>query len=92
MQGFQLGAASYKSSIGRHRFFSTGDLGKAYGDPVFGKTFSTQFIAQKGVDVLFQVAGAPATARSTRPAPPASWPSAWTWTSTSPTQPPTSAS
>jgi basic membrane protein A len=38
-------------------FFSTGDLGKAYGDPVFGKTFSDQFIQQQGVDVLFQVAG-----------------------------------
>jgi len=59
MQGFQLGAASYKSSIKvDSSFFSTGDLGKAYGDPVFGKQFSTQFIAQKKVDVLFQVAGA----------------------------------
>jgi basic membrane protein A len=59
MQGFELGAKSYKSSITVDSgFFSTGDLGKAYGDPVFGKTFSTQFISQKGVDVLFQVAGA----------------------------------
>jgi basic membrane protein A len=59
MQGFQLGAASYKSStVVDSAFFSTGDLGKAYGDPVFGKTFSTQFISQKKVDVLFQVAGA----------------------------------
>lgn len=58
LQGFQLGAASYKSSVTVVTdFFSTGDLGKAYGDPVFGKTFSTQFIKQKGVDVLFQVAG-----------------------------------
>lgn len=59
MQGFQLGAASYNSKIVvDSAFFSTGDLGKAYGDPVFGKTFSDQFIQQKGDDVLFQVAGA----------------------------------
>jgi basic membrane protein A len=59
MQGFQLGAASYNpATTVDSGFFSTGDLGKAYGDPVFGKTFSTQFIQQKGVDVLFQVAGA----------------------------------
>ena len=58
MQGFQLGAASYKSSIQvKTAWFSTGDLTKAYGDPVYGKTFSTQFIAQQGVDVVFQVAG-----------------------------------
>jgi basic membrane protein A len=58
LQGFQLGAASYKSSIKvQTDFFSTGDIQKAYADPVFGKTFSTQFIKQKGVDVLFQVAG-----------------------------------
>jgi basic membrane protein A len=58
LQGYQLGAASYKASTKvQTDFFSTGDLGKAYGDPVFGKTFSTQFIKQKGVDVLFQVAG-----------------------------------
>jgi basic membrane protein A and related proteins len=58
MQGFVLGAQSYKPTITvDSAFFSTGDLGKAYGDPVFGKQFSTQFIADKGVDVLFQVAG-----------------------------------
>ena len=59
MQGFQLGAASYNSAIQvKTDWFSTGDLTKAYGDPVWGKTFSTQFIAQQGVDVIFQVAGA----------------------------------
>ena len=59
LQGYQLGAAAYKSSVKVETgFFSTGDLGKAYGDPTWGKTFSTQFIPQKGVDVLFQVAGA----------------------------------
>ena len=58
MQGFQLGAASYNPSIQvKTGWFSTGDLTKAYGDPVWGKTFSTQFIAQQGVDVIFQVAG-----------------------------------
>jgi basic membrane protein A len=58
LQGYLLGAASYKADIKvKTDFFSTGDLGKAYGDPVFGKTFSDQFIAQQGVDVLFQVAG-----------------------------------
>jgi basic membrane protein A and related proteins len=58
LQGYQLGAASYNPNIKVVTdFFSTGDLGKAYGDPVFGKTFSDQFIKQQGVDVLFQVAG-----------------------------------
>ena len=59
MQGYQLGAKAYKSSVTvDSSFFSTGDITKAYGDPVFGKTFSQQFITQKKVDVLFQVAGA----------------------------------
>ncbi len=58
LQGYQLGALSYNPNISvQTGFFSTGDLGKAYGDPVWGKTFSTQFIAQKGIDVVFQVAG-----------------------------------
>ncbi|HEX7612368.1 MAG TPA: BMP family ABC transporter substrate-binding protein [Candidatus Limnocylindrales bacterium] len=58
LQGFELGAKSYKSSVTvETAFFSTGDTAKAYADPVWGKTFSTQFIDQKGVDVVFQVAG-----------------------------------
>jgi basic membrane protein A len=58
LQGYLLGAQSYNPNIKvQTDFFSTGDLGKAYGDPVFGKTFSDQFIKQQGVDVLFQVAG-----------------------------------
>jgi basic membrane protein A and related proteins len=58
LQGYELGAKSYNPNIKVVTdFFSTGDLGKAYGDPVYGKTFSQQFISQKGVDVLFQVAG-----------------------------------
>jgi basic membrane protein A len=59
MQGYELGAASYNPNIQViSDFFSTGDITKAYGDPTWGKTFSSQFITQKGVDVLFQVAGA----------------------------------
>jgi basic membrane protein A and related proteins len=58
LQGYQLGAVAYNPNVKVVTdFFSTGDLTKAYGDPVFGKTFSQQFITQKGVDVLFQVAG-----------------------------------
>jgi basic membrane protein A len=58
LQGYILGAKSYKADIKVETdFFSTGDLGKAYGDPAHGKTFSDQFIQQKSVDVLFQVAG-----------------------------------
>jgi basic membrane protein A len=59
MQGFQLGAASYKPSITvKSAFYSTSDTQKAYADPTWGKTFGTQFISQQGVDVLFPVAGA----------------------------------
>ena len=58
LQGYILGAQSYNAKIKVDTaFFSTGDTTKAYADPVWGKTFSKQFIAQKGVDVLFQVAG-----------------------------------
>ncbi len=58
LQGFELGAASYNPNVKvKTAFFSTGDLGKAYADPVYGKTFSAQFIQQQGVDVVFQVAG-----------------------------------
>jgi basic membrane protein A and related proteins len=58
MQGYELGAKSFNPNIKVVTdFFSTGDLKQAYGDPVYGKTFSQQFISQKGVDVLFQVAG-----------------------------------
>jgi len=58
MQGYVLGAKSYNPKVTVDTaFFSTGDTTKAYADPVWGKTFSTQFIAQKHPDVLFQVAG-----------------------------------
>jgi basic membrane protein A len=59
LQGYALGAKSYNPNINVVTdFFSTGDLKQAYGDPVYGKTFSQQFITQKKVDVVFQVAGA----------------------------------
>jgi basic membrane protein A len=58
LQGYILGAQSINPNIKvETAFFSTGDPVKAYGDPTWGKTFSAQFIPQKGVDVVFQVAG-----------------------------------
>jgi len=59
LQGYILGAKSYNPNVTVDTaFYSTGDLTKAYGDPVWGKTFAKQFIAQKHPDVVFQVAGA----------------------------------
>ncbi len=58
LQGYILGAQSINPNIKvETAFFSTGDPVKAYNDPTWGKTFSAQFIPQKGVDVVFQVAG-----------------------------------
>jgi basic membrane protein A len=58
LQGYILGAQSVNPNVKvETAFFSTGDPVKAYGDPTWGKTFSAQFIPQKGVDVVFQVAG-----------------------------------
>jgi basic membrane protein A and related proteins len=58
IQGYQLGAKSVNPSIEVDTaYVSTSDFGKAFNDPATGKTFATQFISQKGVDVLFQVAG-----------------------------------
>jgi basic membrane protein A len=58
LQGYILGAKAINPNVTVDTaFFSTGDTTKAYADPVWGKTFSTQFIAQKKPDVLFQVAG-----------------------------------
>jgi len=58
LQGYILGAKSYNPKVTvETAFYSTGDLTKAYGDPVWGKTFAKQFIAQKHPDVVFQVAG-----------------------------------
>ncbi len=58
IQGYELGAKSVKSDIKVvSDYVSTSDFGVAFNDPGTGKTFSTQFIAQKHPDVLFQVAG-----------------------------------
>lgn len=58
IQGYELGAKSVNPSIEVDTaYVSTSDFGKAFNDPATGKTFATQFISQKGVDVLFQVAG-----------------------------------
>jgi basic membrane protein A and related proteins len=58
IQGYELGAKSVNPSITvSTAYVSTSDFGKAFNDPATGKTFATQFISQKGVDVLFQVAG-----------------------------------
>ena len=58
IQGYELGAKSVNPNIVvSTAYVSTSDFGKAFNDPATGKTFATQFIASKGVDVLFQVAG-----------------------------------
>lgn len=58
LQGYELGAKSYKPDIQvKFGFFSTGDMTKAFGDPTWGKTYGAEFIQQQGVDVLFPVAG-----------------------------------
>ncbi len=58
IQGYELGAKSVNPSIEVDTaYVSTSDFTKAFNDPATGKTFATQFIQQKGVDVLFQVAG-----------------------------------
>jgi basic membrane protein A len=58
IQGYQLGAQSVNSSITVDiGYVTTSDFVKAFNDPATGKTFATQFIQQKGDDVMFQVAG-----------------------------------
>lgn len=58
IQGYELGAKSVNPNIEVDTaYVSTSDFGKAFNDPATGKTFATQFISSKGVDVLFQVAG-----------------------------------
>lgn len=57
LQGFELGARSYNPNVRVETgFFSTKDLVKAYDDPAWGQTYGRQFIAQKGVDVVFAAA------------------------------------
>jgi len=58
IQGFVLGAKSVNPNIVVDTgYVSTSDFGKAFNDPATGKTFASQFISQKGDDVMFQVAG-----------------------------------
>ncbi|MGH2466573.1 MAG: BMP family ABC transporter substrate-binding protein [Candidatus Limnocylindrales bacterium] len=58
IQGYELGAKSVNPNIEVDTaYVTTSDFTKAFNDPATGKTYATQFIAQKGVDVLFQVAG-----------------------------------
>lgn len=58
IQGYVLGAKSVKPTIEVDTaYVTTSDFTKAFNDPATGKTYASQFIAQKGVDVLFQVAG-----------------------------------
>jgi basic membrane protein A and related proteins len=58
IQGYELGAKSVNPNVEVDvAYVTSSDFTKAFNDPATGKTFAAQFIAQKGVDVLFQVAG-----------------------------------
>jgi basic membrane protein A len=58
IQGYELGAKSINPNINvETAWVTTSDFGKAFNDPVTGKSFGAQFISQKKPDVLFQVAG-----------------------------------
>lgn len=58
IQGFELGAKAMNPDIKVETAWITdSDFVKAFDDPVTGKSFANQFISQKKVDVLFQVAG-----------------------------------
>jgi len=58
IQGYELGAKAINSSINvKSAYVTTSDFKKAFADPVTGKAFAKQFIAQNKPDVLFQVAG-----------------------------------
>jgi basic membrane protein A and related proteins len=58
IQGYVLGAKSVNPAITVDvGYVTTSDFTKAFNDPATGKTFATQFIQQKGDDVMFQVAG-----------------------------------
>jgi basic membrane protein A len=58
IQGYQLGAQSINPNIKvSTAYITTSDFTKAFADPVTGKAFAQQFIAQNKPDVLFQVAG-----------------------------------
>jgi basic membrane protein A and related proteins len=58
IQGYVLGAQSVNPSIQVDTgYVSASDFTKAFFNPGAGKAFAAQFIAQKGDDVMFQVAG-----------------------------------
>lgn len=58
IQGYVLGAKSVNPSVTVDvGYVTTSDFSKAFNDPATGKTYATQFIAQKHDDVMFQVAG-----------------------------------
>src|SRR5260370_22827817 len=59
MQGYELGAKSVNPAITvKSAFVSDSDFKVGFADQAAGKTFGDQFITQnKGLDVLFQVAG-----------------------------------
>jgi basic membrane protein A len=58
IQGYVLGAQSVNPNITVDvGYVTTSDFTKAFNDPATGKTYATQFIQQKGDDVMFQVAG-----------------------------------
>ena len=58
LQGYVLGAQSVNPNITVDiGYVTTSDFVKAFNDPATGKTYATQFIQQKGDDVMFQVAG-----------------------------------
>jgi basic membrane protein A len=58
IQGYVLGAQSINPKITVDvGYVTSSDFGKAFNDPATGKTYTTQFIQQKGDDVMFQVAG-----------------------------------
>jgi basic membrane protein A and related proteins len=58
IQGFVLGAKSVNPSIQVDTgYVTSSDFNKAFNDPGTGQSFAQQFIAQKGDDVMFQVAG-----------------------------------
>jgi len=58
IQGFVLGAKSVNPNIQVDTgYVSSSDFTMAFDNPGAGKSYATQFIAQKGDDVMFQVAG-----------------------------------
>jgi len=58
IQGYELGAKSVNPSIQVDTgYVTSSDFTKAFDNPGAGNAYAKQFIAQKGDDVMFQVAG-----------------------------------